>query len=444
MPRKPPRLNHQKLREDPLIRSWLDENQLRSVRTADVNLRQLGLCLHEVGLGPSELLAEARSDPSRLRKRWVVYAGDLQKRGRLTTYIAKTFVGVSSFLRHHEVDFHGFPRLAVIRGVSIENERVPTQDELGRLLRALPLRGQVSALLMAHSGLRPGAFSVYRSGDTALRLGDLPELDVRTLEFRTLPFLIRVPGALSKNRRAYVTFGSEELAQTLIAYLKERRTRPRWRSGATVDPEALSGQSPLVAVRDTQTENGFVTVKALTAELRTAINKVVPSDTSWRPYVLRSYASTQLLLAEAKGRIPRDFREAILGHDLGVSGRYNLSKKLQPTMVEEMRAAYRRCEPFLSTVPSRTDQDAQSKMAKVMLMGLGYTEKELAKLDFDSLDVGAFQELVTKKMGQNADANGTRQRLVEGTELPRYLDEGWTVVTTVNGHQVVLNPPGSR
>ena len=321
MPRKPPRLNHQKLREDPLIRSWFDENQLRSVRTADVNLRQLGLCLHEVGLGPSELLAEARSDPSRLRKRWVVYAGDLQKRGRLTTYIAKTFVGVSSFLRHHEVDFHGFPRLAVIRGVSIENERVPTQDELGRLLRALPLRGQVSALLMAHSGLRPGAFSVYRSGDTALRLGDLPELDVRTLEFRTLPFLIRVPGALSKNRRAYVTFGSEELAQTLIAYLKERRTRPLWRSGATVDPEALSGQSPLVAVRDTQTENGFVTVKALTAELRTAINKVVPSDTSWRPYVLRSYASTQLLLAEAKGRIPRDFREAILGHDLGVSGR---------------------------------------------------------------------------------------------------------------------------
>ena len=111
-------------------------------------------------------------------------------------------------------------------------------------------------------------------------------------------------------------------------------------------------------------------------------------------------------------------------------------------MVEEMRAAYRRCEPFLSTVPSRTDQDAQSKMAKVMLMGLGYTEKELAKLDFDSLDVGAFQELVTKKMGQNADANGTRQRLVEGTELPRYLDEGWTVVTTVNGHQVVLNRRG--
>jgi hypothetical protein len=295
---------------------------------------------------------------------------------------------------------------------------------------------------MAHSGLRPGAFSVYRAGDIALRLGDLPELDIVKLEFRTLPFLIRVPGGLSKNRRAYVTFGSEELAHTLIPYLKERRTRPRWSRGDTVDPETLSENSPVVAVRDTQTDTGFVTVKALTAELRSAISKVVPNDTSWRPYVLRSYASTQLLLAESRGRIARDFREAILGHDLGVSGRYNLSKKLQPTMVEEMRAAYKRCEPFLSTVPSRTEQDAQAKMAKTMLMGLGYAEGELAAIDFDNLDVAVFQDLVTKKVAPSGSQ--LKQQLVDAKELPTYLEQGWTVVTAVNGHQVVLNPPASR
>jgi integrase len=440
--RKPRRLNHQILLENPLILTWFEENKLRSVRTADVNLRQLGLCLHELDLDPASLLEEARSDPARLRKRLVAYAGELQRRGRLTTYIAKTFVGVSSFLRHHEVEFRGFPRLAVVRGVSIENERVPTQDELGRLLRALPLRGQVSALLMAHSGLRPGAFSVYRAGDLALRLEDLPELDVVKLQFRTLPFLIRVPGGLSKNRRTYVTFGSEELAHTLIAYLKERRARPRWSGGDVVAPETLSKDSPVVAVRDTQTDTGFVTVKALTFELRAGISKVVPSDTSWRPYVLRSYASTQLLLAESKGRIARDFREAILGHDLGVSGRYNLSKKLQPAMVEEMRAAYKRCEPFLSTTPSRTEQDSQAKMVKIMLTGLGYSEEELATVDFENLDVARFQELVTKKMPSPGAA--AKQELVDASDLPRYLEQGWTVVTAVNGHQVVLNPPGLR
>ncbi|MGI0128558.1 MAG: hypothetical protein ACREEC_00110, partial [Thermoplasmata archaeon] len=171
-----------------------------------------------------------------------------------------------------------------------------------------------------------------------------------------------------------MTFGSAELADTLTAYLRERRTRPRWSKGSIVRPESLSRDSPLLAVRDTETDTGFVTVKALASELRAAITKVVPSDTSWRPYVLRSYASTQLLLAEARGHITRDFREAILGHDLGISGRYNLSKKLQPTMIEEMRAAYKRCEPFLSTIPSRSEQDAQAKMAKIMLLGLGYTQ----------------------------------------------------------------------
>jgi integrase len=442
MPRKARRLDHRALLETPLVRTWHAENRLRSNRTADVNLRQLGLCLHELGLTPWELLDEARNSPARLKGRLVDYAGSLQRRGRLNSYIAKTFVGVSSFLRFHEVEFHGFPRVTVIRGQSIENERVPTQEELARLLRALPLRGQVAALLMAHAGLRPGAFAVYRSGEVALRLADLPELDLAELRFRASPFLIRIPGALSKNRRAYVTFGSEELAQTLTAYLRERRIRPRWKGGSVVGPEALSPESPVVAVRDTETESGFVTVKAVSAELRSAIAKVVPDDTSWRPYVLRSYASTQLLLAEAKGRITRDFREAILGHDLGVSGRYNLSKKLQPAMVEEMREAYRRCESFLSTVPSQNEQDAQGRMAMTMLLGLGYSQDEIGTIDLEHLDVAGFQNLVTKKIG--AAGSSTKQRLVDSKELKEYLEKGWTVVTAVNGHQVVLNPPASR
>ena len=421
MVRKPRRLNHQILLKNPLIRTWFDETKLRSIRTADVNLRQLGLCLHELKLDPAALLDEARSDPVRLRKRFVAYASDLLKRGRLTSYIAKTFVGVSSFLRHHEVEFHGFPRLAVVRGVSIENERVPTQDELGRLLRALPLRGQVSALLMAHSGLRPGAFSVYRAGDLALRLEDLPRPRYhaagvphspishsgarRTQQESTGIHYVRFRRALSHTYRI-----SEGATRT--AAMEQRRY-----GGSGVNFERLACRG---GPRHS-TSTGFVTVKALTAELRGGISKVVPNDTSWRPYVLRSYASTQLLLAESKGRIARDFREAILGHDLGVSGRYNLSKKLQPTMVEEMRAAYKRCEPFLSTIPSRTEQDSQAKMAKTMLMGLGYSEVELASVDFDNLDVTLFQELVTKKMASTGAS--AKQELVDASDLRRYLSK---------------------
>lgn len=438
MARKPRRLDHRPLLDNPLVRPWHDENRLRSARTADVNLRQLGLCLHEIELDPAGLLAESQSDPPRLRRRLVQYATGLQARGRLNSYIAKTFVGVASFLRHNEVEFRGFPRLRVTRGESIENERVPTQEELGLLLRALPIRGQVTALLMGHSGLRPGTFAVYRSGDVALRLGDLPDLDLERLQFRAVPFLIRVPGPLSKNRRAYVTFGTQELANTLVAYLKERLSRPRSRKGTSVAPETLSGESPLVAVRDTETETGFVTVKAVTAELRNAIEKVVPSDTGWRPYVLRSYASTQLLLAESNGKITRDFREAILGHDLGVSGRYNLSKKLQPTMVEEMRVAYKRCEPFLSTFGAPQDSASERYAALLQLLARNGV---ISPTDADALATGSVEELTEKlKPTRAAMPEKRREKAVPTEDGPRLLDAGWEYVGPL-GSMVVLRAP---
>ncbi len=131
-----------------------------------------------------------------------------------------------------------------------------------------------------------------------------------------------------------------------------------------------------------------------------------------------------------------------MGHSLGVSGRYNLDKKWRSDLVEEMREAYQRCEPFLSTIPVKDERETQSRIAKVMLMGLGYTEEELVSVNFDSLDMATFQELVTKKVPPIGSP--ARQRLVDAEELPRYLEEGWTVVAAVNGHQVVLNPPASR
>ncbi len=431
MTRRSRRLDHRSLLDDTRVRTWYDENRLRSSRTADVNLRQLGLCLHQIGLTPTTLLEEARANPPHLRERLIAYATALQRKGRLNSYIAKTFVGVSSFLRHHEIEFRGFPRVTVVRGASVENERVPTQGELGRLLRALPLRGQVSALLMAHSGLRPGAFSVYRAGDTALRLRDLPELEIGELRMQKVPFLVRVPGSLSKNRKGYVTFGTQELADALIAYLKERRSRPRYRRGRSVRPEELSPDSPVVAVRDTETETGFVTVKAVTAEVRSAMAKVVPADTTWRPYVLRSYASTQLLLAESKGKITRDFREAILGHDLGVSGRYNLSKKLQPSMVEEMRAAYARCEQFLAT--ASTGGNRSNAETFRVLLSPWYTDEQIEKIDLD--DNAAVIEALRKGATRGA---APKQQVIPEADLPHYLGEGWVARMPINGSKFVV------
>ena len=167
----------------------------------------------------------------------------------------------------------------------------------------------------------------------------------------------------------------------------------------------------------------------------------VPDGVRWRPYVLRAYCSTRLLMAEGAGKITHDLREAILGHDVGVAARYNVGKRWGEDLLKEARASFRRCEPYLSTAAMREGADTQAQMSKVMLMGLGYTEEELAKVDFANLEVATFRDLVTKKMGR--DAPRTRPAARSGRkELSGYLEQGWRVVTAVNGHQVVVDPPG--
>src|SRR5208337_3179854 len=109
---------------------------------------------------------------------------------------------------------------------------------LRRVLDRLSPRGRVMALLMAHSGLRPGVMGGY-GGSDGLSLGDLPELKLgRRPSFGTVPFVIRVPARLSKTRKMYTTFGSQELASALLGYLDERHSQG----------EPLGPDSPVVTV----------------------------------------------------------------------------------------------------------------------------------------------------------------------------------------------------
>jgi len=70
----------------------------------------------------------------------------------------------------------------------------------------------------------------------------------------------------------------------------------------------------------------------------------------WRPYVLRCYFDTQLMLAESKGLVLRDYRGFWMGHKGDIENRYTTNKQRLPeSVIEDMRAAYARSEEFLQT-----------------------------------------------------------------------------------------------
>ena len=425
---------------DPDIRRWHKDH--RSGSTADVQLAQLELFCRRTGTDPHGLVELGRAQLSHRSRAFQdlvsTWVDEMRKAGRPDSYIALNYAAIRSWLKYNDAAPQWKPSLVVRSGTKVEDEQVPSAEAWRRVLALLDARGRSAVLLLLSTGVRIGVLA-NRYSTNGLRFRDLPDFDTAQRKFRTTPFLVKVPAELSKTKRRYATFGTSEAAEAIEAYVSERLSR-----GEEVGPE-----SPVITVdkrsrvdRRLKAPDGsiFLTEEGLSTAIKKALKQAIPANTP-RSYVTRAWCSTQLLLAEAKGLVTRDFRESLLGHSLGVAGKYNLDKKWRPDLVEEMRESYRRCEPFLSTVPKRAEQDARAEIAKTMLMGLGYTQEELAPVDFDNLDIATFQELVTKKVGSSGARS--HQKLVDAGELPGYLERGWTVVTAVNGHQVVLNPPVS-
>ena len=434
---------HRALLSDPKVRSWWEARSLRSRLSADQYLRQLGMLLERTDLTPEKAIVLAKKDPDRLRDILTRDAARLKAEGRLDSYISKFFEGLKSYFRFHHVTFDGFPSLSPIKGASLVNERVPSPEELGRVLEHLSLRGRVIALFMAHTGVRPGVLGSYQ-GESGLTLADLQDLKLEKggATFSEVPFVVRVPANLSKTRVAYLTFGSSQLASTFLEYLAERR-----RGGETLGPESpvvASNPTRGIALRsrkEARYSRGFLTTKAVIEEIREALRATVPEGVRWRPYVLRAYCSTRLLMAEGAGKMTRDLREAILGHDLGVSGRYTLGKVWGTELLKDARAAYKRSEVYLLTnAPSQDSQEGVTRALKLLLAARGVPASKLENLDLASKSDEEIVALL-KTVGAALGPAKRAEKAVSVVDVPKLLEAGWEFVSPLNGSMAVLRSP---
>ena len=433
---------------NPRVRAWYEARCLRSRLSADTDLRKLGLLLERLSLDPESIVTLAGQKPDDLQEALIRYATQLKRAGRLDAYIVKTLSGLKSYLRFRRVKFDGYPELSPIQGSTLATERVPTQAELGGVLDRLSLRGRVIALFLAHTGVRPQVLGDY-TGERGLTLGDLPELKLGAEpKFTELPFVARVPANLSKTRVSYVTFGTGQLASTMLSYLKERRERgerlgPSSPVIARLPTEELRG----VSRRSVSGERRFMVTTALLREVAERLHLLQPDGVRWRAYVLRSYCSTRLLLAEGEGKIGRDLREAILGHDTGVAGRYSVGKRWGEELLAEARRQYRSAASYLETTTEpKADVVAEVKRALLEVANLDESEKaryahasreEILRVLRERL-LGA-AELTPAPLQANAPV----QRPVPLHEVDRMMQEGWKFVAHLGTDRVILESPNS-
>jgi integrase len=427
MPRKG--LSAASLLDDPDVRRWFDNLARGSQATADVHLRRLGALCASLHLTPGEL---ARLDEKEVHNRFLDFVGTEEKRGMAGSYIVRTLKAGKSWLLHNGKKLERPIRVRGAKGTpSLADERVPTQEELHRVILAGTPRIRTACALVAFSGVRPEVLGNYR-GDDGLILADFPELKIGTdgVEFGSTPTVIRVRPELSKNSNGYVTFLAAEGCEYVKQYLDERL-----RAGERLGPESD-------LIHPDRAGKRFIRTINIGDAVRTAIRG---AGFQWRPYNLRHYFDTQLLTAESKGKVPPAFRVHWMGHVGSIDARYTTNKRRLPKeFLEEMRTAYKRCEPFLSTTPTKDSGDQVASARELFLRFAQVPEAEISKLDLTAM---TNDEVYAVAERERAKSSGTPakggQRAVPSAEVRSMLDAGWEYVAPLGTDQAVLRGPGT-
>jgi site-specific recombinase XerD len=377
------------------------------------------------------------------------YVTSMEQAGYTGSYVESALKSVKSWLSHNGKDVKRKIRIKGARDTpSLRDERVPTKEELRRVFLSGDNKTRVSCVLVAHSGVRMEVLGNY-VGEDGLTIADLPELKIEndTVKFEKKPAIVVVRRELSKAGNQYFTFLSEEGCEYVQDYLDERL-----REG-----EKLTSKSPLITPKLKM--KPFIRANNIGDNIRKALRA---AGLKWRPYVLRSYFDTQLMLAESKGLVLRDYRQFWMGHKGDIENRYTTNKeRLSENVIEDMREAYRKSQEYLETTKTENNARDEEKRKRQVLdtaKMLGYSDDKIKKIE-DSLAKykyvdEAFDEIrkLSEEPNQRppSDSNERSQRstsnlrrneirIVKGeNDLIQFLNEKWELIREISDDRFVL------
>lgn len=411
------------LEKDPELKRWHENLRRGSRITADNSLRQLGLLCKWWGIKPGDLLQMQKQGI--LQGKLEDKVSRLESKGYAGSYIWNLLKPVKSWL-----DFNGLKlsrRIKVSKSnlhPTTADERVPTKEELGRILRHLDRRGKAIAALIAFGGLRLETVGNY-DGTDGLMLKDLPEMRIngKSVEFEKVPTMVKVRAPISKHRMPYFTFLASEGCTYLKEYLESR----------LLAEEELEPDSPIIGHQERRrnTIRKFLWTTKASAALRgsrrpgrkSGPTGIRGAGFDWRPYVLRSYTDTAFDIAESKGLISHPWRQFFMGHKGDIEARYSTNKgRLPPDMIEEMRAAYKRCEGLIQATGLEQDESKLKKsLREHLLLLVGFKREEMEKMDLLGMSEEELQQVASQKWRSRMVNNGSKQKVIPISEVESHL-----------------------
>jgi hypothetical protein len=181
--------------------------------------------------------------------------------------------------------------------------------------------------------------------------------------------MVRVRKNLSKTKKGFFTFAPSQACRYIADYLERRMA-----AGEVLEPD-----SPLIRTVQGQERRGrpvdgpahgspFLITQAITKEIR----KALWTQVRLRPYVLRSYAITNLETAERNGKITFSDRKFITGRTDDIDRRYSTGKmQLPEDVTEAIRKEAREASVYLTTDASVTPLEPLGTQESRVLENLG-------------------------------------------------------------------------
>ena len=405
------------------LERWYNSMKRGSPITADVNIRRLEAFCTIMHVTPDQL---TKMDTRKLYNLLMDFVTHAENQKFSPNYISSILKGVKSWLSHMDRDIK--KKIKITRAgvpVTVRNETIPTQEQLKRILQSADTRERAAVSLMAFSGLRPEVLGDYRRTD-GLTIADIPDLDItnKKVSFTNIPARIMVREELSKSSKPYFTFLGPEGCSYLTAYLEERLN----------SSEILTKDSPVIVASKAALRNRFIRTINISDIIRGPIRG---AGFQWRPYVLRGFFDTNLLMAESKTGLPRDYRVFWMGHSGTMEAKYTTDKILPESVNEDMRNAYSKSLKFLETeIHGIKEEDLTKQLRETTIMtiemalGVKFSNKD--REDLAAMDTEDFQARIREisdKQRESMKSNGFKNRTISTRELDDYLDSGYELVS---------------
>jgi site-specific recombinase XerC len=432
MPKGVAASEYEYLLKDKNIRRWYDNVSRGSIITAHTWLRRLGLIHKKFHKTPQQIASMNTKD----RTNFVLdVITQLEKDGTSGSYIANIVKALKNWLEFNgkpiqqKIKIHGRNDL-----VKFADEKPPNPEELGKIFNAADLRARAASAIIAFSGTRLEILGDYLGTD-GLKLKDIEaSIKSNSVEFGNTPMMITVRKNLSKTGNQFFTFLCEEGCNYLKQYLEWRLRRG----------EQLAPNSPLI----TPTQKRLAGEHIRTINIGDLIRKPIrEAGFQWRPYVLRRYFDTRLMMAEADGLTIKDWRVFWMGHHGDMEATYTVNKGLPRDVVEKMRGSYAKAaEKYLNTARKEKGPDEMlARMNRQFLTLIGYKPEEVDAMgSLSEKTEEEMQQLIKQKQMAALGLNGNgRQKIVPAAEVRQWITQGWEYVKDLNGSEAIIRLPDS-